>query len=435
VRTAVIGGGIAGLVAAYDLSAAGAAVTVFERAPQLGGQAASFEVAPGEAIERYYHFICKGDSGYQQMLAELGIAHRLRWRTTSMGLYYRGELHSLGDPLSLLAFPHLGVRDKARFAWTTAAAKLRPARHWLDLENVPAIEWLARTYGPRASALLFEPLVRSKFQDHADSLSAAWMWARIKRLGDSRTLLMKERIGYLEGGSQAYVDALESAARDRHVEMKVSTAVERVVVDGGRARGLVVEGDLVPFDAVLSTVPIPHTRQLFADLDDAYFRNLRSLEYLGVVVMVLRVSHRYSPHYWTNVNDDRLPVSGVIEATNLNPLPTLGGDAMLYIPQYLSFDDPRASIPDADLFDRYCEALAVMNPAFDRSWVRRYWVHRERYTQPLCDTGFAARMPTIRTSVPNLFVTDSYQLNPHDRAISFSTDLGREAARLILENL
>jgi protoporphyrinogen oxidase len=136
-----------------------------------------------------------------------------------------------------------------------------------------------------------------------------------------------------------------------------------------------------------------------------------------------------------NVSDPQMPMSGVIEATNLNPMPALGGDALVYIPQYITVDDPRAQVTDDELLAGYCDALARINPAFDRSWIVDHWVHRERYTQPVCDVGFRERVPSIRTSVPNLFVTDSYQLNPHDRAISFSTDLGRTAAQLALESV
>ena len=367
------------------------------------------------------------------MLDELGITERLHWRTTDMGLFHDGDLYTFGDPLSLLQFPHLGMRDKIRFAITTASAKLRPATRWQDIEDMTAVEWLLSRYGERTYRLLYEPLLISKFQDHASRISAAWMWARLNRLGNSRSRLMKERIGYLDGGSQAYVDALEKSLRDSGVDIRLSTPVDRVVVEKERARGVLLGGVLDPYDAVLSTVPVPHTRELFAGLRGPYFDNLRSLQYLGVMVLILRLNRPFSRYYWTNVSDARLPMSGVIESTNLNPLPALGGDSILYVPQYLSHTDPRYSRPDDEVFEQYCTALGLMNSGFDRSWIKSSWLHRERFTQPVCETGFSRRVPSIRTPIPNLLLTDSYQLHPNDRAISFSTDLGREAARLILE--
>jgi protoporphyrinogen oxidase len=433
-RVAVIGGGIAGLVAARDLGLAGADVTVLERAPHLGGQAASFPIGPGQEIERYYHFVCMGDTGYQQVLEELGIADRLHWRVTDMGLFLDGELHTLGDPLSLLRFPRLRWRDKLRFARTTAAAKFRPANGWEDLEDVAAVDWLVRSYGERTYRILYQPLLESKFQEHAPEISAAWMWARLHRLGQSRSRTLKERIGYVVGGSAAYVEALEKSMLDLDVHLRPGTAVDRVAVEGDRVTGVVVEGRHQPFDAVVSTVPVPHALRLFDGLEGPYFDNLRSLEYLGVMVVTLRLDRPFSRYYWTNVSDARLPMSGVIEATNLNPMPELGGDAILYIPQYLSPNSEQYGEDDQVVIDRYLDALALMNPAFDRSWVKASWLHRERWTQPICRRGFTAHVPGIRTSVSGLYLTDSYQLHPHDRAISFSTDLGREAARLVLED-
>lgn len=148
---AIIGGGIAGLVAADALARHGHAVTIYERAPVLDGQAASFELAPGETVERFYHFICKDDQAYLQNVDALGIGDQVRWRTTQMGLFSHGELRPLGDPLSLLRFPHLSPVDKARFAWATVAAKLRSSQGWQDLEHVTAREWLRASYGPRTT--------------------------------------------------------------------------------------------------------------------------------------------------------------------------------------------------------------------------------------------------------------------------------------------
>lgn len=431
----MIGGGVAGLVAAYCLADRGVQVVVYEGAPFLGGQAASFELAPNETIERFYHFICRGDDGYLHMLDELGIRDRLRWRTTEMGFFYRGELHTLGDPISLLRFPHLSTKDKIRFARTTLAAKWRSPAAWEDLEDVNAIDWLTTQYGERTYRMLYEPLLTSKFQHRSDTVSAAWMWARLNRLGNSRSVTMKERIGYLEGGSQTYVDALAAELTSRGVELRTATPVERIVVEHDRVRGVQVGGQLDRCDGVISTVPIPRTSGLFAGLHGPYFDNLRSLEYFGVTVMVFRLNRRFSPYYWTNVSDPRVPMSGVIEATNLNPRPDLGGDSILYVPQYMDPNDPRFSLGVEEVFEQYCDALSLMNSSFDQSWVVGHWLHRERFTQPLCEVGFSERIPEIRTPIANLLVTDSYQLNPHDRAISFSTDLGRRAASFLLEDL
>jgi protoporphyrinogen oxidase len=49
-----------GLAAAYELTRAGAQVTVYERDNRIGGMSAFTDLG-GTRIERYYHFICKPD--------------------------------------------------------------------------------------------------------------------------------------------------------------------------------------------------------------------------------------------------------------------------------------------------------------------------------------------------------------------------------------
>jgi len=399
----------------------------------LGGLAGSFQVAPGEEIEKFYHFICKGDRAYFELMDQLGLRSRLRWVTTDMGLFYDGSLYTLGDPLSLLAFPHLSIADKARFVMSTMRSKFRGASDWKGIENLPAREWLIEQYGEQTYQMLYEPLLESKFREYAPQISAAWMWSRLHRLGNSRTIAQKERIGYLEGGSQAYIDALEKAIRAQGARVRTSAPVERIVVESGRVAGMHYGGELHPYDAVVSTVPIPHTRQLFAGIVGPYFDNLRQLEYIGVTVMLLRLRHRFSKYFWMNVSDKRFDISGIIEYTNLNPCPSLGGDSILYIPQYLPASHPLYSISNEDLFEMYCGCMKAINPRFDRGAVKQYWVHQDRFAQPICSVGFSKHIPSIQTPIDNLLLTDSYQLHPHDRAISLSSDLGRQAAGLVLK--
>ena len=88
----VIGGGPAGLKAAQVLTKAGAQVTLLESAPVLGGLASSFEVQ-GVSLERYYHFICKGDDGLLETLKELGLEDRLHWKSSRMAYFVDGTLY------------------------------------------------------------------------------------------------------------------------------------------------------------------------------------------------------------------------------------------------------------------------------------------------------------------------------------------------------
>ena len=123
--------------------------------------------------------------------------------------------------------------------------------------------------------------------------------------------------------------------------MVLNAAVEQIVIEGGRATGVRVGGETLPADAVISTVTTSRFRKLAPGLDGAYMEGLRRIPTIGIFCLFLRLARPVTPFFWVNTNDPRVPFAGMIEYTNLNPLPELGGDRILYVPQYLSADDPR----------------------------------------------------------------------------------------------
>jgi protoporphyrinogen oxidase len=430
-RAIVVGGGPAGLKAAHVLAKSGAHVTLLEGAPVLGGLASSFDLQ-GVRIERYYHFICKGDDYLVDTLAELGLSDRLHWRDSRMAYFVDGRLYPFLTPLDLLRFTPLSLGDRLR-----AGIALQRARGMKeeDLAPMRAVPWLRDLFGDAAYRVIWEPLMRFKFARHADEISAAWMWARLVRLSRSRRSVWSEQLGYLEGGSKVVLEALASDFAARGGRTVLRADVQQIVFDGGRAVGVRVGGENLPADAVVSTVTTSRFRQLTRGLSGEYVTGLERIPTIGIFCLLLRLSEQVTPFFWVNANDRRVPFAGMIEYTNLNPVPELGGDHLLYVPQYLPADDPRYEQTDEQVFQAYTDALRLMQPRFDRSWVRFHAVFRDRYAQPICLTDYRTSTPAIATPVPNLFLTDSSQLHPQDRTISGSFGLGLQAANLAFASL
>lgn len=427
-RVVVIGGGPAGLKAAHEAVKGGASVTLLESGPILGGLASSFDVQ-GTRIERYYHFICKGDDDLQETLAELGLSHRLHWRDSRMAYFVDGALYPFLTPVELLRFAPLSPADRVR-----AGIALKRAQRMREEDLAPrrAVEWLKEMFGERAYRVIWEPLMRFKFAEHAPEVSAAWIWARMVRLSRSRTSPWREELGYVEGGSAVVLEALARDLERRGGRVALNADVEGIVLEGGRATGVRAGGETIGADAVISTVTTSRFLKLAPDLDGPFADGLRRIPTIGIFCLFLRLTERVTPFFWVNANDRRVPFAGMIEYTNLNPLPELDGDHVLYVPQYLSADDPRYAQTDEEVLRRYTDALALINPAFDTRWIKFSAVFRDRFAQPICLTDYRTTTPSIQTPVANLFLTDSSQLHPHDRTISGSFGLGREAARLAL---
>ncbi len=74
---------------------------------------------------------------------------------------------------------------------------------------------------------------------------------------------------------------------------------------------------------------------------DTYFANVRSVEYIGIVCMLLSLRRSFTTNFWTNTNDPRISFNGIIEQTNLNENLQAAGLNVLYIPFYLPTTEPR----------------------------------------------------------------------------------------------
>lgn len=149
--------------------------------------------------------------------------------------------------------------------------------------------------------------------------------------------------------------------------------------------------------------------------------------------MIARLHRPVTDAFWVNVNDPRVSFNGFIEYSNLNPRVDASSPHFLYVPFYLLPEHPRlAASPEA--FYRECLAgLQVVNTEMKEDWVAGYRVFRDPYAQAICTTGFAKRVPPIRSRIPGLFLTDSTQLYPSDRTISGMFGQARRVAEAVAE--
>jgi protoporphyrinogen oxidase len=428
----VIGGGPAGLKAAHVLAKGGLEVTLLEHSRFLGGLAGSFDVQ-GVRIERYYHFICKGDDDLVSTLDEMGLLSKLHWRSSRMAYFVDGRLYPFLTPLELLRFRPLSLLDRLRAG---LAVKLAQRMKEEDLARERAIPWLKEMFGEPAYHVIWEPLMRFKFAEHAGSISAAWIWARMVRLSRSRTSPWREELGYVEGGSSTVLEALGRDLERRGHRLRLGAPVEQIAIRDGRVTGVRVGGETLPAEVVISTTTTSRFRKLTEGaLAGPFVEALEKIPTIGIFCLFLRLKRAVTPFFWVNTHDRRVPFAGMIEYTNLNPVPELDGDHVLYVPQYLSAEDPRYAQSDEEVLRAYTDGIALIHPAFDRRWIRFSAVFRDRYAQPICLTDYRETTPPFATPVRGLYLTDSCQLHPHDRSISGSFGLGRRAAELALAHL
>lgn len=430
----VLGGGLAGLSASYDLAMQGHQVTLVETASDIGGLASSIKIE-GQSVERFYHFICRSDRALINLIQELNISDKLHWRATKTAFYYNGKHYRFGRPIDLVRFKPVPWLQRFRFGFHILRSYYRSNWKWLD--EIPAKAWLIENIGEEAYQAIWHPLLNVKFGSYHEKISAAWMWHRIWRVAQSRTsLISHESFGYLENGSATIIDELVKwLEKQPNAAIKIATTVQALNIKSNTITSLQTTSETIECDAVLSTIALPGLQRLLPEQSPPYFTKANQIQYIGVVCALLNLKHSFSPNFWLNVNDPKITFNGIIEQTNLNQNLKNAGLNILYVPFYLPTNERRYNATNDELFAEYIPMLKQLQPAFDESWIKERMIFRTPYAQAVCTTNFLDLIPTHRTPIRGLYLTDSTQFYPEDRTLSAAIDQGRKAAQLISEDM
>ena len=437
-RVGIIGGGAAGLAAAYELTKQGHYAEVFEVAPFLGGQASTFDVGGGR-LERGYHHLFVSDTAITELINELGLGHKLAWLESKVGLYHSGRIWDFATPLDLLRFKPLSLPQRIRLGlWTFA---LQKTRNWQKFEGVTAQDWLTRHLGQEIYQTIWEPMLRGKFGEFYSQVSMAWLWGKIYlRVASRRNALQKERLGYPMGSFGEVFDRLEERIIQQGGAVHLSSRVSRVVVDDGVAVGLEVqlseqEPEVKSYDAVIATTPSYVFTRLVPQMPQDYLDKLVNVRYLSAVLMILTLDRPLSGKYWLNVADRTLPFVGVIEHTNMIDPALYGGRHIVYLTNYTPRESDLYRKSDSELLEAFIPHLQKINPDFDRSWIQEYYHHKVDGAQPIIGVNYSREIPDHRTPFKHLYLANTTQIYPEDRGTNYSVRMGRQVAQLLLGDL
>lgn len=423
-HVAVVGAGAMGLAAAYHAAKAGHSVEVLEAGPEPGGMAAHFDF-DGLSIERFYHFVCKADAPTFALLDELGLGDRMRWRKTSMGYFIDGKLQAWGDPVALLKFPAVSLLARLRYGLLAFVSTRR--ERWDALENQSAREWITRWGGAEVYDRLWKPLLELKFHEYSDNVSAAWIWTRVKRIGRSRKSLFQEELGYIEGGSQTLVDALVAGIESLGGRIRLSTPVEQILCENGRVTGVRTAQGVTAADAVISTMPVQLVSRAVPDLPDDWKAKYDAIANIGVCCLLFKLKRSVTPHFWVNISEPDIAIPGIIEFSNLRPF----DQTIVFVPYYMPVTHPKFAWPAQRLLDEAFGYLQRLNSAITMDDILSTYVGRLRHAQPICEPGFAAKIPPVQTPIRGLQIADTCFYYPEDRGIAESVGIARKMAERI----
>ncbi len=408
-RAAIIGGGVLGLAVARELRQRGDDVTIFEASIELGGLAAPWRL--GDVVwDRHYHVTLESDFRTRELLDWIGLEDEIEWRTTRTGFYAGSTygLRSATTPWELFRLPSLSPLDTVRIGATVMRGS-----HITDgerLEDIPVADWLRRQSGGRAFDRFWVPLLRAKLGSAWTETSAAFIWSTMRRLTRARRAgLSEERFGYVPGGAARIFDNLAARLNDDGVKILAGTPVIAVQTVG-REQVVVTEHGSECFDRVVVTTASPLAAKLCLDLTPAERDRLRRVRYQGVVCASVLLSEKISDYYLTYITDPATPFTAVVEMTSLVDPAELGGRHLVYLPKYVSPEDPIFDATNEQLQEQFLGYLQRMAPHFDPSSIEAFRISRVKQVYAIPTLGYSRTMPPTTTSIPSLQIIGSANL-------------------------
>ena len=429
-KVAIIGAGVTGLSLAYYLSKTDIQVDIYESDSAIGGLAGFFPYQ-GALIDKFYHHFYTVDTDLINLINEIGLGEKLFFEITPTGMYYAKTIYKLSSPLDLLKFKPLSLADRIRMGLLVWSSNLK--KDYLKLEDISAKDWVISKAGKNVYDVMWEPLLRSKFGEYADNISAAWLWSKFAKRGGSRSKSGREKLGFLKGGLGIFINTLTDKLKKNGVSIATDSMVNKILVSNESASGIILSsGDKISgYDKVISTLSPELTAGLLNDSFNPYKNSLLNIKYLANMTMVLFLKRSLSDFYWLNINDVSCPFVGIIEHTKRANLEEKNDLNIVYISKYLPRNDSYFSMDKQTVLDHYLPWLYRIFPDLNDLDIIDSYLSRETYAQPVIEKGYRRLIPSTNSPLRNFHLLTMAQIYPDDRQISNSI----KHARLFSEYL
>ncbi|SFR52635.1 NAD(P)/FAD-dependent oxidoreductase [Halogeometricum limi] len=383
----VVGGGIAGLAAAYRLRQHGHEVQVFEATEDVGGLAAVYETA-GDDIEKFYHHLSKSEETIVELAEELGLGDSLDWRIGKNAYYVDGVVHPLDTAWQIAAYPHMSVYDKFRLGMLTQGIDVRGGIPDFDAyddlseyEHVTIRDFVVEHTTQGVYDNFVDPLLDGKFGDRKGDISAAWFLGRVRFRGE-RDLLRGEILGYFDGGFRPLLDALVDAVGRENIT--TGARVTELETDGDAVGSMTVETETGRETHDVDAAVVAAMPNVLEDLTGYEC----DIEFQGAVCGLATMSESLMDTYWLNVAHDA-PFGSLIEHTNFVPKERYGGQHLLYVASYVQGPhEDLWQMSDEEVEDVWFDEIASMFPQFDRSAVEEFRIARNPRAGPIYERGY-----------------------------------------------
>jgi protoporphyrinogen oxidase len=423
----IIGGGITGLATAYIAAKSGRKVRVIEASNKFGGLLDTFEIG-GNQLEHYYHHFFTHDAELNWFIKELGIADKLFFKKTSMGVFRDGKIYDFNTPIDLLKFSPIGFLGKIKFGLSSII--LGKFLDWRKYEGVSTLSWFYKWLGKDTTNALWKPLLDIKFGPFAEKVPLAWMIGRLAQRLNSRKG-GDERLGYLQGSLKTLSDALIAKLKAMNVELILNEPLINFDIQNGVLKSIQTKNLSFEDSQFLITIPSLVLPDLLKKDAPKLAEAFTKIEYFGAVCTILELDRPLSHVYWLNVADEGYPFGGVIEHTNFIDKELYDGSSIVYLSRYFAHNEALMTMTEDEIKAVMIPPMKKIYPDFDEAFIKKVYVFKTKTAATVCDLNFSEKVPACKTEIEQLYIANMAHIYPDERSTNNSIRVAAEACRVM----
>jgi len=333
-KAIVIGSGLGGLLSAAKLSGTGYEVEVFERLAMIGGRFTNFNINGYQLTTGALHMLPHGPTGpLAQLIKEVNADVIIERQDDTAFMRIHEDLEK-----GIYKDVPFGKFGSTFSAWNRIklALLLLSTRKWSP-KNCYFGEWITKN--------LNMPIAHQM----ADSFCG---WALSLKAADTpveeafeifENLYRNGGPGVPIGGCKAVTDALADVVRKNGGSIETKTEVTEILVENGKAVGVLIDGQKHMSDIVISNIGHPFTNDLCKDAPttpqyEQYLDKIRTIKPSAGVKICLAANEPLIGHGGVLFTPSAKRVNGINEVTNIDPKLAPPGKHLVMAHQTVQWD-------------------------------------------------------------------------------------------------
>jgi protoporphyrinogen oxidase len=444
----VLGAGLAGLSAAYDLCKAGKhQVTILEKDDFCGGMACSWQVGPYWLDHGPHRFHSMDDSivglFYEVLDNEVVVRDRLS-RIYMQGKFFDYPLKAMNVLKSLP--PGKLFHSIADYIW------IRTVQIFKKIPDDNFENWVQKRFGKTLYKMFFGTYTSKAWKMPCTEISADWASQRISqanlwdtivktlnppREGEVRSLV-SEFWYPAHGGIGEFGRKYGDKVRELGGTIHLNSALTGLDIEDGQAKRVryVSNGEehTLDCDVIVNTIPLPRLLEAMTPaIDETVETAISNLRYLGIVFVYLEVdTPTVSPDHWVYLPEKHLTVHRISEFKNFSDSMAPGDRTVVCCEITCLEGDEHWTMDEdalAELAEKDLVTVGLLKPGSSRA----IDIKRLPYAYPVYDLTYKENLKVLKSAakaVKNLHTTGRqglYRYNNMDHSVA----MGRRIAKTL----